>query len=73
MNNVLNRVLWTMFYPQYEIYLQAIKNTGMVGDAKEGFEKVLADKEGTFAFIHDASQVNQQHMLSVYSQLNLLY
>ena len=45
----------------------------MVEDAEEGFEKVLGDKEGTFAFIHDASQVNQQHMLSVYSKLNLLY
>ena len=29
----------------------------MVKNAKEGFEKVLADEDGTFAFIHEASQV----------------
>ena len=38
-------------------YFQTIKNTGMVKNAKEGFEKVLADEDGTFAFIHEASQV----------------
>ena len=30
----------------------------MVKDAKEGFKRVLADEDGTFAFIHEASQVN---------------
>ena len=29
----------------------------MVRTAKEGFERVLADEDGTFAFIHEASQV----------------
>lgn len=29
----------------------------MVKTAKEGFDRVLADEEGTFAFIHEASQV----------------
>ena len=29
----------------------------MVRTAKEGFDRVLADEEGTFAFIHEASQV----------------
>lgn len=32
----------------------------MVRDAKEGFQKVLADEEGRFAFIHEASQVNKK-------------
>ena len=41
--------------------LQTIKNTGMVTDAKTGFEKVLADEEGTFAFIHEASQVEERY------------
>ena len=30
----------------------------MVKSAKEGFERVLADEDGTFAFIHEASQVH---------------
>jgi len=29
----------------------------MVDSTEEGFERVLADEEGTFAFIHDASEV----------------
>ena len=29
----------------------------MAKDAEDGFNRVLADEEGTFAFIHDASEV----------------
>ena len=36
---------------------QTIKQSKMVKNAKEGFDRVLADEEGTFAFIHEASQV----------------
>ena len=36
---------------------QTIKQSKMVKTAKEGFDRVLADEEGTFAFIHEASQV----------------
>ena len=51
-------------------YFQTIKNTGMVKNAKEGFEKVLADEDGTFAFIHEASQVcvYQLHGSGLYFQ-----
>ena len=31
----------------------------MVRNAKEGFDRVLADEDGNFAFIHEASQVNR--------------
>ena len=47
-------------------YFQTIKNTGMVKNAKEGFEKVLADEDGTFAFIHEASQVRQCNINVIY-------
>ena len=47
-------------------YFQTIKNTGMVKNAKEGFEKVLADEDGTFAFIHEASQVCQCNINVIY-------
>ena len=40
-------------HPSYKV----IKNTGMVKTAEEGFQRVLDDEEGTFAFIHDASEV----------------
>ncbi len=31
----------------------------MVDDAAEGFKRVLDDHDGTFAFIHDASEVSR--------------
>ena len=46
----------------------------MVRTAKEGFEKVLADEDGTFAFIHEASQVGvQRKTCIVMYRVNILY
>ena len=44
----------------------------MVRDAKEGFQKVLADEEGTFAFIHEASQV-KKYALSISRTISVFY
>ena len=41
------------------INFQTIKSSKMVRNAKEGFDRVLADEDGNFAFIHEASQVNK--------------
>ena len=46
---------------------QTIKQSKMVKNAKEGFDRVLADEEGTFAFIHEASQVQGCVILSFLS------
>ena len=36
---------------------QTIEKSGLVKDAMEGFQRVIDDTNGTFAFIHDALQV----------------
>ena len=54
---------------QYTHIFKTIQKTGLVKKPKEGFEKVLADEEGTFAFIHEASQV---HFQISYSNIGLL-
>ena len=45
---------------QYTHIFKTINLSGMVKNGKEGFQRVLADEDGTFAFIHDASQVRTQ-------------
>lgn len=42
---------------QYTHIFKTIKASGLVSSPKEGFDKVLADQQGTFAFIHDAAEV----------------
>ena len=42
---------------QYTHIFKTIEKTGLVNTPSEGFTKVLEDEEGTFAFIHEASQV----------------
>ena len=42
---------------QYTHIFKTIKASGMVNDSADGFQKVLDDEDGTFAFIHDASEV----------------
>lgn len=46
---------------QYTHIFKTIKASGMVSSASMGFDKVLADEDGTFAFIHDASQVRYEY------------
>ena len=46
---------------------QTIKQSKMVKNAKEGFDRVLADEEGTFAFIHEASQVQEYNISYLHS------
>jgi len=46
---------------QYTHIFKTIQGSGMVANASEGFSKVLADEEGTFAFIHDASEVRYEY------------
>ncbi|XP_042236341.1 ionotropic receptor 25a-like isoform X3 [Homarus americanus] len=45
---------------QYTHILQVIQESGPVERAKFGFEKVLKDKNGEFAFIHDASEIRYE-------------
>ena len=33
----------------------------MSKDAKDGFQRVLDDEEGTFAFIHDAAEIRYEY------------
>ena len=42
---------------QYTNIYRVIQNSGMVDTAQEGFQRVLDDEKGTFAFIHDASEI----------------
>ena len=42
---------------QYTHLYKTIQASGLAKDAEDGFNRVLADEEGTFAFIHDASEV----------------
>ena len=42
---------------QYTHIFKTIKASGMMRSSSEGFQKVLEQEDGTFAFIHDASQV----------------
>ena len=42
---------------QYTHLFKTIQASGLAKDAEEGFKRVLADEDGTFAFIHDASEV----------------
>ena len=42
---------------QYTHIFKTIEKTGLVKNPAEGFKNVLEDEEGTFAFIHEASQV----------------
>ena len=41
----------------------------MVRNAKEGFDRVLADEDGNFAFIHEASQVNEMSCYSIHFKI----
>ena len=41
---------------QYTNIYRVIQTSGMVNTAQEGFQRVLDDEKGTFAFIHDASE-----------------
>jgi len=45
---------------QYTSIYKVIKKTGMVSSSEEGFERVLDNTEGNFAFIHDASEVKYE-------------
>ena len=47
-------------YPIKEMYthlFKTIQASGLAKNAEDGFKRVLADEDGTFAFIHDASEV----------------
>lgn len=44
---------------QYTHIFKTIQASGMVRSSSEGFQKVIEDEQGTFAFIHDASQVSE--------------
>eukprot|EP00095_Tigriopus_kingsejongensis_P001705 maker-scaffold802_size95064-snap-gene-0.16 protein:Tk01705 transcript:maker-scaffold802_size95064-snap-gene-0.16-mRNA-1 annotation:"olfactory ionotropic receptor ir8a" len=46
---------------QYTHILKTIEGSGLVESAESGFEKVLADVDGNFAFIHDASQIKYEY------------
>jgi len=46
---------------QYTHIYKTIKASGMMRSAGEGFQKVLDTEDGTFAFIHDASQVRYEY------------
>ena len=43
---------------QYTHIFKTIKASGMVTSPSEGFQRVLEAEDATFAFIHDASQVD---------------
>ncbi|XP_042887113.1 ionotropic receptor 25a-like isoform X1 [Penaeus japonicus] len=45
---------------QYTHILQVIEETGPVSRAQEGFQKVLDNEDGEFAFIHDASEIRYE-------------
>ncbi|CAL4178048.1 unnamed protein product, partial [Meganyctiphanes norvegica] len=45
---------------QYTHILQVITESGPVKSAKEGFDKVKADENGGFAFIHDESEIRYE-------------
>ncbi|PSN54615.1 Ionotropic receptor 8a [Blattella germanica] len=45
---------------QYGHILQAITQTGPVENATIGFQKVIDQEEGKFAFIHDAAQIRYE-------------
>lgn len=45
---------------QYTHIFKTIKASGLVSSPKEGFDKVLADQQGTFAFIHDAAEIRYE-------------
>jgi hypothetical protein len=51
------RVLDHPIKEQYTHIFKTIKGSGMVNTAEEGFQRVLEDEQGTFAFIHDAAEV----------------
>ena len=46
---------------QYTHIFKTIKASGMVSEAETGFTRVLDDHDGTFAFIHDASEVRYEY------------
>ena len=46
---------------QYTNIYKVIQTSGMVGTAQEGFQRVLDDEKGTFAFIHDASEIKYKY------------
>lgn len=43
---------------QYTHIFKTIKASGLVDSSEKGFKRVLDDEDGTFAFIHDASEVD---------------
>ncbi|XP_063217386.1 ionotropic receptor 25a-like [Bacillus rossius redtenbacheri] len=45
---------------QYGHILQAITQAGPVENASVGFQKVIAEEDGKFAFIHDAAQIRYE-------------
>ena len=46
---------------QYTNIYKVIQNSGMVDTAEQGFQRVLDDEKGTFAFIHDASEIKYKY------------
>ena len=46
---------------QYTNLYKVIRNTGMVDTAEQGFQRVLDDEQGNFAFIHDASEIKYKY------------
>ena len=46
--------------PEYCDILQVIQTSGMVNTSEAGFRRVLDDTNGTFAFVHDASEVRYE-------------
>jgi len=45
---------------QYTSIYKVINKTGMVDTSEEGFQRVLDNTDGNFAFIHDASEVKYE-------------
>jgi len=45
---------------QYTHIYQVIQNSGMVNSSEEGFQKVLDNTNGEFAFVHDASEIRYE-------------
>ena len=40
---------------------KTIKASGLAKDARDGFQRVLNDEEGTFAFVHDAAEIRYEY------------
>ena len=53
---------------QYTHLYKTIQASGLAKDAEDGFKRVLSDEDGTFAFIHDASEVPLIFISSSYTK-----